>query len=146
MRPRRSRGEGDRPVIAPDALRPWATAAATNRALRAMHREAPREAAPGGNVFLVLLGGAIPPETVPAGAWRTVEGRPVAVVAHLLARNIAVGRAPGAAEVLEQAPPAGGAWCIALAPDGSAVTWSTPIESRGGARGGARHTTRGGDA
>ncbi len=47
--------------------------------------------------FLVLLPGAIASEVIPAGAWRIIEGRRVAVVA------------------------------LALVSDGSALTWSTPV-------------------
>lgn len=103
-----------------DALRPWATKPEVNRELRAMLR-----AVDGPAACVVLLPGAIPPEVVPA--WRTVDGRPVAAVKLQVARELAMGRSPTAAEALDAAPPAGGCWCLALGPDGSAVTWSTPV-------------------
>lgn len=114
-------------MIAPDAMRPWALDAAVSRELRAMHRAALDAIPARPLVFVVLLAGAFAPESIPAGAWRTVEGRRVAVVALSTARDVATGRSPSAARALEQAPPAGGAWCIALAADGSALTWSTPL-------------------
>ncbi len=78
-------------------------------------------------VFVVQRAGAFRPETIPADRWRTVEGKPVALVDLATARDVATGRSPSAARALEQAPPAGGAWCLALAADGSALTWSTPL-------------------
>lgn len=106
------------------AIRPWATSPGVSRELRAMlgaeHAAAPL-------VCLVLLPGAIPPETIPAGAWRTVEGRPVAVVGLELARDLATGRSVTAPAELASPPPAGCAWCIALAADGRALTWPTPV-------------------
>jgi len=114
-------------TLAADALRPWATAPAVSRELRAMHRAALDAIPSRPLVFVVMLGGAFRPETIPADAWRTVEGRPVAVVGLEVARDIATGRSPSAARALDTAPPAGGAWCLALAADGSALTWSTPL-------------------
>ncbi len=115
-------------TLAADALRPWALSPAVSRELRAMHRAA-RDAIPSQPlVFVVMLGGAFRPESIPSGAWRTVEGRPVAVAGLELARDLATGRSPSAAAALDAPPPAGGAWCLALAADGSALTWSTPLK------------------
>lgn len=114
--------------IDPAAFRPWATSPAVSRELRAL-LAADGVSAPhrGARVLLVLLPGAFAPETVPAGAWRPVEGHRVAVVALELARELAAGRSFTAASTLAGQPPARGAWCLALAADGSALTWSTPI-------------------
>ena len=112
-----------------EALRPWAVAPEVNRAMRAMHREARAAgvaAAP--LAFVVLLGGAIPPETVTAGAWRNVEGRRVAVVDLETARDLATGRDP--ADVLRdigRPPPRGAAWCLALDATGGCHLWATPL-------------------
>lgn len=107
-------------MIAPDALRPWALAPSTSRALRAML------GVEGGRVAVVLLPGALPPELAPGQVWRTVEGRPVAVVDLGVALRLAAARSPSAHRALTAPPPLGGAWCLALAADGSALTWSTP--------------------
>lgn len=129
-------------MIAPDALRPWATSPAVSRELRAMHAAAVDVTPAAPLVFVVLLGGAFAPESIPAGAWRTVEGRRVAVAPLSVARDVATGRSPSAARALEHAPPAGGCWCLALASDGSALTWSTPLVFTSSAPSNAR----GGDA
>ena len=113
------------PVI--DAVRPWATSPEVNRELRAMHRAALDGARAAPLVFVVLLAGAWAPETIPAGAWRTVGGWRVAVVGLEVARDIATGRCPTAAAELASPPPAGCAWCIALAANGAASTWPTPL-------------------
>ena len=114
-------------MTASDALRPWATSAAVNRELRAMHSAALDAIPSRPLVFVVALAGAFRPESIPAGAWREVEGKPVAVAPLETARDIAAGRSPGAARTLDTAPPAGGCWCIAIAADGSSLTWSTPL-------------------
>jgi len=81
----------------------------------------------GAVAFLVLLPGATAPEVIPAGAWRSVEGRRVAVVGLEVARQLAAGRSSSAVAALTSAPPPRGVWCLALASDGSALTWSTPV-------------------
>lgn len=123
-------------MIAPDALRPWATSPAVSRELRAMHAAAVDAIPSAPLVFVVALAGAFRPESIPAGAWRTVEGKAVAVAPLSVARDVATGRSPSAARALEHAPPAGGCWCLALASDGSALTWSTPITFTASAAGG----------
>lgn len=120
-------------TLSRDALRPWATSAAVSRDLRAMlaadaHQLGAEHSA---RVFLVLLGGAFAPESIPAAAWRTVEGHRVAVVGLEVARDIATGRSSSAAAALTSAPPPRGVWCLALAADGSALTWSTPVTFAG---------------
>ena len=120
-------------TIAREALRPWATSAAVSRELRAMlaadaHQLGAEHSA---RVFLVLLPGAFAPESIPAAAWRTVEGLRVAVVALEHARDIATGRSSSAGEALSRPPPPRGAWVLALAADGSALTWSTPVTFAG---------------
>jgi hypothetical protein len=110
------------------ALRPWATSPAVNRELRAMLGATPGT---GPRAFVVLLPGAFAPESIPA--WRTVEGRRVAVVGLELARDIATGRSDTAPAELASPPPAGCAWCIALAADGRALTWPTPLVFNGSA-------------
>ena len=116
-------------TLSRDALRPWATSAAVNRALRAMLAADAHQlgAEHGARVFLVLLGGAFVPESIPADAWRSVEGYRVAVVGLEVARDIATGRSSSAADALARPPPPRGAWVLALAPDGSSLTWSTPV-------------------
>lgn len=114
-------------MIPPGAMRPWALSPAVSRGLRALHRAALDTTPAPPLVFVVLLAGAFAPETIPADAWRTVEGHPVAVVGLEVARDIATGRSPSALRALDAAPPAGGCWCLALAADGSALTWSTPL-------------------
>lgn len=111
-----------------EALRPWATSAATSRALRAMHREA-LDATP--LVFVVLMPGAPAPETIPAALWRDVGGRRVAVVDVELAREVAALRAPEVAAGLARQPPPRGCWCVALEAGGGAFTWSTPLSFLG---------------
>lgn len=120
-------------TIAREALRPWATSAAVSRELRAMlaadaHQLGAEHSA---RVFLVLLGGAFAPESIPAAAWRSVEGLRVAVVGLETARDLATGRSDSAADALTSAPPPRGVWCLALAADGSALTWSTPVTFAG---------------
>lgn len=110
-------------TLSRESLRGWATAPEVSRELRRL-----LTAAPAGSVAVVLLSGAFAPEMIPASAWRAVEGLRVAVVDLQLARDLATGRgSPSAADALSQSPPARGAWCLALAADGSALTWSTPI-------------------
>lgn len=115
-------------MIRPDALRPWATAPDTVREFRAM-LAADTSAQP--RALVVLLGGAFAPESIPAASWRSVEGHRVAVVALETARDIAAGRSSSAADALTSAPPPRGVWCLALAADGSALTWSTPVTFAG---------------
>lgn len=111
-----------------EALRPWATSAPVSRALRAMHREAVEAIPSAPLVFVVLLAGAIPPESIPAGAWRNVEGRRVAVVDLATARDLAEGREPpDVARDLPRPPPPRGCWCLALDATGGAHLWSTPL-------------------
>ncbi len=114
-------------MIAPDAMRPWATSPAVSRELRALW--ARRGPAAERLVFVVLMPGALTPETIPAGAWRLVESRPVALVPFDTARALAAGRSPRAASALEQPAPARCVWCLALAAEGSALTWATPVEA-----------------
>lgn len=113
-------------MTASDALRPWATSAAVNRELRAMHAAALDTIPSRPLVFVVALPGAFAPESIPAGAWRTVEGKPVAVVSLSEARDLATGRSRSAADALSRPPPERGVWCIALGANGDALTWSTP--------------------
>lgn len=116
-----------------EALRPWATSAEVNRELRAMHAAAV-EAIPSAVVFVVLLGGAFAPESVPAGAWRNVEGRRVAVVDLAIARDLAEGREPpDVARDLRRPPPPRGCWCLALDAAGGCHLWSTPLRFAGSA-------------
>lgn len=107
------------------ALRSWATSPQVSRGFRALLAGRAADAPPA--ALVVLLGASIPPESIPSAAWRTVEGRPVAVVGLELARDLATGRSVTAPAELASPPPAGCAWCIALAADGRALTWPTPV-------------------
>lgn len=107
-----------------EALRPWATSPETNRAMRAMHREA-LDATP--LVFVVALAGATAPETIPAGLWREVNGRRVAVVDLQLAREVAALRSPEVADGLARQPPPRCAWCLVLEAGGGAFTWAAVL-------------------
>jgi len=111
-----------------EALRPWATSAATSRALRAVHWEA-LDATP--LALVVLLPGAPAPETIPAALWRDVGGRRVAAVDVELAREVTALRSPEVSEGLARQPPPRGAWCVALEAGGGAFTWSTPFSFLG---------------
>lgn len=124
-------------MSARDVLRSWVTAPEVNRALRALHREAEAVTASRPLVFVVTLGGAFRPETIPAGAWREVGGRPVAVVDLATARDVAAGRGADAiAAGLASPPPPGGCWCLALTADGDAVTCSVALAFGHGNRAG----------
>jgi len=126
-----------------EALRPWATSAAVSRELRAMHAAAVEATPAAPLVFVVLLAGAIPPESIPADRWRTVEGRRVAVVPLATARDLAEGRdPPDVARDLPHPPPPRGCWCLALDATGGAHLWSTPLVFTSSAPSNAR----GGDA
>lgn len=119
-----------------EALRPWATSPDTNRALRALY-SADGAAAGAGAVFVVLLPGALAPESVQR--WHEVNGRRVALVSSALALELAALRRPAAvARDLRGDPPPGGAWCLALGGSGQAHAWSTPL-----AFSAARATVRG---
>lgn len=107
------------------ALRPWATMPEVNRGMRAMLREALAAGEveePAG--FVVLLSGAIPPEVIPSTAWRSVEGKPVAVAPLAVVRQFGRARGGDVARTLDEPPDPDGAWCIALGADGGAVSWS----------------------
>ena len=106
-----------------DALRPWATSAATVIALRQI-----LGASPDGQsvAVLVLLPGAVAPETVAPSTWRDVNGRRGAVVALDMARELAAGRSASARKALDAAPAPRCVWCVALAADGAALTWCLP--------------------
>ncbi len=93
-----------------------------------MHAAALEHAPASPLVFVVLLGGAFAPESIPAGAWRTVEGRRVAVVPLATARDLAEGREPpDVARDLPRPPPPRGCWCLALDATGGCHLWSTPL-------------------
>lgn len=115
------------------ALRSWATSPQVSRGFRALLAGRAADAPPA--ALVVLLGASIPPESIPAASWRTVEGRPVAAVDLETARDLATGRSDSAADALTSAPPPRGVWCLALAADGSALTWSTPASFAGPAGG-----------
>jgi len=128
-----------------EALRPWATSAPVSRALRAMHRAAVEAIPSAPLVFVVLLAGAIPPESVPADRWRNVEGRRVAVVDLATARDLAEGRdPPDVARDVARPPPPRGCWCLALDATGGAHLWSTPLAFTRSSS--APSSARGGDA
>jgi len=107
------------------SLRPWATSPQVSRGFRALLAGRAPDAPPA--ALVVLLAASIAPETIPASAWRTVEGKPVAAVDLELARSLAAGRSASAARELHGRTPARCVWVVALAADGSAVTWPSPV-------------------
>lgn len=111
-------------TVAPEDLRPWATSPAVARELRAMvaTSSSSRPLA-----VVVLLPGAFAPETLPAGAWRTIEGHRAAAVGLEVARDLATGRSDSAGAALSSPPPARCVWCLALDARGGALTWALPV-------------------
>lgn len=107
------------------SLRPWATSPEVSRGFRALLAGRAPDAPPA--ALVVLLGASIPPESIPSAAWRSVEGRPVAAVDLETARALAAGRSASAARELSGRAPARCVWVVALAADGSALTWPSPV-------------------